>query len=212
MAEQVEDFLWRERERLVDMFDISNVLYYIYNIYEFTWPGLFEWFPTRCAAINKWNMKGVIVHTRTLLRRLRLTGSLAHSKSNIKESSAELILSKTRSQWWTNWERLRVSWKEELVEIKSHVLLLFFKQSGIHFFGERIHARQYSRPTLNRHLPLAPGAVDISLTDEYYFPSSDGRKVSIKIEGIKNNNNKKKMSVMEISSSGSGGLFSLSLF
>ena len=42
MAEQVEDFLWRERERLVDMFDISNVLYYIYNIYEFTWPGLFE--------------------------------------------------------------------------------------------------------------------------------------------------------------------------
>ena len=207
MAEQVADFLWRERER--DSLTCLTFRMYSITFMNLHGPVFLNDFPTRCAAINKWNMNGVIVHTRTLLR---LTGSLAHQVKYSKESSAQLILSKLEDSVMNKWERLRVSWKEELVEIKSHVLLLFFKQSGIHFFGERIHARQY---TLNRHLPLAPGAVDISLTDEYYFPSSDGRKVSIKIEGIKNNNNKKKMSVMEISSSGSGGLFfslSLSLF
>ena len=162
------------------MFDISNVLYYIYNIYEFTWPGLFEWFPTRCAAINKWNMKGVIVHTRTLLR---LTGSLAqHQVKHRKESSAELILSKLEDSVMNKWERLRVSWKEELVEIKSHVLLLFFQQSGIHFLERGF---THGNILLIGTCPL-PGAVDISLTDEYYFPSSEmEEKSSLKLEESK---------------------------
>lgn len=174
--------LERKRGRLVDMFDISNVLYITFmNLHG---PVFLNDFPTRCAAINKWNMNGVIVHTRTLLR---LTGSLAHQVKHRKESSAELILSKLEDSVMNKWERLRVSWKEELVEIKSHVLLLFFKQSGIHFFGESIHARQY---TLNRHLP---GAVDISLTDEYYFPSSEmEEKSSLKLEESKKNKNKKR--------------------